>query len=178
MLIVIVAGALVTGCGRDQNTAQDGLVRVDPSTTATTSRIVPAEVGQNSDLPVSSDEASAVAGENLDGENQRVTTLAEVVVTTNQVATSSTSTTSKLVDGNDLVACANVETGYLFLLDGRVVQANPYLETGSSQASQSGNPAYVKAALSLSQAASQADVQARADEFMSLCESDGYERLA
>lgn len=92
-------------------------------------------------------------------------------------ATSLPPTTRAQVADIDLVACANVEAGYLFLLNGQFVEAEPVLSLGSNQSMESPNPRYVAAATSLSAAVGSEQLDA-ADAFLALCEADGFERLA
>lgn len=185
--LALSVSLLVAGCSTQQSEASEEVSDSQVSAPLSSSEDVAtkAEISPTAVLGTSDRDATR---ERTDAESSQAAELSESGARSDQVsttmlldddpaATSLPPTTTAQVADIDLVACANVEAGYLFLLNGQFVEAEPYLLLGSNQSMESPNPQYVEVAISLSTAvdSEQLDV---ADAFLALCAADGFERLA
>ncbi len=195
LTLVFCVGVAAAACSSSQEAAVDGVVGFERTTTASTSRIqIGAQTDENDPPTSSNDESlippttgSATADAPAASESSGETIVGSAPGSTpsstprEQFATSTTAPTSKTTEPvaqDDLVACAEVEVGYLFLLEGESVKAVPYLEQGASHSVHSVDSSYANAALALSEAIGTSSVTSNADAFLAVCAGDGFERLA
>ncbi len=191
LALVFCVGVVAAACSSSQDTAGDGVVGFERTTTASTNRIQIGQQTDEHDPPTSSNDESLIPPTTMlttadlpaEDDSPDETDVGSTLVSTpsEQVATSTTAPTSKTTEPvaqDDLVACAEVEVGYLFLLEGESVKAVPYLEQGASHSVHSVDSSYANAALALSEAIGTSNVTSNADAFLAVCAGDGFERLA
>ncbi len=198
LVALCCASVLLAACSTGQPEANGGVVGLESTTSTVTTRTVIGQDRDPDDLPASSNDESLLVSTTNPGQNgtekegapstadQNTGSTPSTTTSTDKDATTMGSTTSgnaTSVDQDDLVACANVERGYLLLLDGEPVQASPFLEKGASHSLSSLNPAYSNAAAILSDAVQLGngagdEVPQSADAFLMVCAADGFERLA
>ncbi len=191
MALMLCGGLVAAACSSSQATAGDGVVGFERTTTASTSRIQIGPQTDENDPPTSSNDESLIppttgsvkADAPVASESSDDTRVGSTLASApgEQDATSTTAPTSKTTEPvaqDDLVACAEVEVGYLFLLEGESVKAVPYLEQGAGHSANSLDSSYADAARALAEAIGTSSVSTNADAFLAVCAGDGFERLA